>query len=618
MKASDSIVAESVAIIEPLHRHEINYGDDIWILSRNGTIEADKPITLDWPKLFNGYRTSLKLNSSYKELLKKFAAGMILGEGGSYSSTTIRPKIVFLLKLFSQLQALGYENISLIESSSIVRLLEANAKSGEGVRKPTLEGWVTTVNQLYRMKLYTKACFIGPPIQKKDIARLTARLRDPGYWEAPPEPVCIHLLCESIRFLDHHADNILDIYEKYISAVEKALSEGVNTKKRVSRYVSHLVGTKEFESLFHSIPFCKGWSAEAASVAKLIKHISAACFVVITFTCGQRVSEIRRASSKSVLPRIHDNGVEHFYYHAARSKIRYSADNNSSEGTGHSEVPWILSPAAVNAFKILVRMSKPAREKSGIDNLWLTSYGNALWPFNPAKGFTVIGSMRINVRLNSFAEFLALQENTGWEGRLHSHMGRKHLARFVAKRDRSALGELTQQYSHLSSDSIDVSYARPDSEFRRMVQEELAVEMAQIGVELLDASPDYIYTAPKNQRAEKFLGELRTTRDVKLLISSGAQLFPCQWGVCFYTQETSACQGSKQKPNLEKRTPKVCSECSNFIATPKHLLWWTEFEADCKKVMKQSNVPVQLRLLLEERLATTKAVISRIKGSEHE
>lgn len=618
MKASGSIIAGFTAIVDPLHRHDINFDDDIWVLGRNGTVEADKPVTLDWSKLFQKNRTNLKLNSSYKELLKKFAAGMILGEGGSYSSTTIRPKIVFLLKLFSQIQEQGYENISLIETSSIVRLLEVSARRGKGVRKPTLEGWVTTINQLYRMKLYTKSCFIGPPIVKKEVARLSAHLKEPGYWEAPPEPVCIYLLREAIRFLEHHASNILDIYESYVSAVEKALSEGINTKRNISRFVSRLVGVKEFDNLLHSIPYCGGWSGDAASVAKLIKHISAACFIVITFTCGQRVSELRRASSKSVLPRIHDNGAEHFYYHAARSKIRYSADSNSSEGTFYDGVPWILSPAAVNAFILLVRMSKPAREKSGVDNLWLTSYGNALWPFKPAKGFTVISSMRINVRLNSFADFLALHTNAGWEGRLHSHMGRKHLARFVAKRDRSALGELTQQYSHLSADSVDVSYARPDSEFRRMIQEELALEMAQIGVELLDASPEYIYTAPKSQRAETFLGELRATRDIKLLISSGAQLLPCQWGVCLYTQETSACQGTRQKPNLEKRTPKVCSECSNFIATPKHLLWWTEFEADCKRIMKQNNIPLQLRLLLDERLATTKAVISRIKGSGHE
>lgn len=618
MKTFDISDVDPARSIEPLQKLNINYEDDVWIMLRNGATEADKPTILDWPKLFRGYRTTLELNSSYRELLKKFAAGMILGEDGSFSPVTIRLKIVFLLKLFAQMQAQGYKHISLMDSSSIVRMLEVNSKSGKGVQKQTLSTWVSTINQLYQIKLYTKTCFTGPPISKKETSRLKANLQDQGYWEAPPEPVGVYLLREAIRFLEDHSNNILDLYESYISAVENALSQGINTKKRVSRHVSRLVGTQEFGNLLQNIPLCAGWRAEAISVTTLISHISAACFIIITFTCGQRVSEIRRASSKSVHPRIHDNGVEHFYYHAARSKRRYSANKNSSEGTGHSDAPWILSPAAVKAFEILVRMSRPAREKSGVDNLWLSSHGNALWPFNPTKGFSVIGPVCINVRLNSFSKFLSLQKNTQWEGRLHSHMGRKHLARFVAKRDRSALGDLAQQYSHISSDSVDLSYARPDSEFRRMIQEELAVEMAQIGVELLNASPDYIYTAPKSQRAESFLGELRTTRDIKLLVSSGVQLLPCQWGVCLYSQDTSACQGTKQKPNIEKRTPKVCSECSNFIATPKHLLWWMEFEADCKKVMKHSNMPKQLRLLLEERLTTTKAVLRRLKGSEHE
>jgi hypothetical protein len=194
-------------------------------------------------------------------------------------------------------------------------------------------------------------------------------------------------------------------------------------------------------------------------------------------------------------------------------------------------------------------------------------------------------------------------------------MGRKHLARFIAKRDRSALGDLAQHYSHLNAESIDVSYARPDSEFRRMVKEELASEMAQVAADLLGTKSESVYchdTEKNEGRIGTFLGELKSSRDAKLLLASGSLLIPCQWGLCLYKQETSACDGTVVKPNPANRTPEICSACSNFMATPKHSLWWEEHKMDSLRVLMEVDLPTQTKELMNKRLVMADNVLKII------
>lgn len=607
MSEQNKILDNDAHLNERLEHLGISYFDSIWVIKSAGVEKVDKPIIFNWSD-----RSSIKLNTHYRELLKRFTFGMLLGVTGRYAPITIKLKVTFLKNFFAQLQREKFENISLIDTKSIVRMFAVKARKGNGVKRQTLDFWVTTVNHLYRMKQYSKECFSGPQISKRDVDRISSSLQDNGYWEAPPETTCIYLLRVSIDFLERHSQRIISVYDKYVLAVETALELNFTGKRKVSNYVKSRISLEDYKNVLDAIEFCQGWKPDALSIATLVKHLFSACLVVITFTCGPRISEIRRAGVSSVQPRRHDSGEEYFYYHAPRSKRRFSSVSKSSGGMGQ-EYPWVVSPAALKAFEVLVELSKHCRNKSGIDNLWLSTCGNALWPFNPRQGYAVATDSTMNSRLHKFSKFVRLQAMTGWEGRIHSHIGRKHFARFIAKRDRSALGELARQYSHVSADSIDISYARPDSEFRRMVEDELSAELNEIGVQLLSVPKDRIYTAPTTDRVTKFLGELRKARDINLLVTSGIQMFPCQWGLCLYTQKTSLCQGDQRKPNVMKRTPSVCSDCSNFMSTPKHLQWWQEFELDCVRILKQKKVPAQTQALIDQRLKTARSVIAGIK-----
>lgn len=615
----DAVPIEFLAM--KLHMVGVVYKGYVWTFSAVAVSLADKPVIFDWPKITSATSRHKELNLHYSEVLKRFAAALLVGLDGRYSPVTVKQKVIWLRGLFGQLQAKGCEVLSLVSSANITEQLFAGDVGGGRLKRATLDSRIKVVKQLHKMRGVVGWTFAGDPIDKKNVSNKMRALGSPGYWEAPPEPLCIDLLRASISFLKDHAAAVIHIYSRYVQAVESGLNAGIAGKKPIANYVSKSVSASDYMDLLSRIDKAKTWPCTALSVARLVNFIAAACFIIISFTCGPRVSELRRATSTSVKPRKHVDGVIYYYYHAARSKGHYSSSTHTSTVLTTDANPWILSPAAVDAFKILVELNSFARAKTGLDSLWLTTSGNALWPHSPKKGHFVATGASMNARMNSFASFIIPALSTRWPGRLHSHMGRKHLARFIAKRDRTALGDLAQQYSHLSAESIDISYARPDSEFQRMVRDELAGEMSQVAVDLLGVKPESVFCQASDRaggRIVGFLGELRSSRDIKLLLASGVQLMPCQWGVCLYRQETSACDGAKTEPNPINRTPEICSSCSNFMATPKHSQWWQEHLMDSIRVSKQADLPMQTKALIAKRIAMADSVLAVIGELEHD
>lgn len=614
MEISDVFVRELLLI-------GIDYFSEEWVFKSHGKQSvADKIVVLRWHKLLIGFDLSDDNNFNLGQLLKKIAACFVLGlNNRAYSPSTVKNKITWIRGFFLALETSGYKRLSLVTSAQVHNIFcryQKNVFSGKSNSVSTVKDRMNVVSQIYRMKKLIGDGFFENPFPEKFRRKMSTYLAPAQAWEAPPEPICIYLLKSSIRFVDVMAESLLSMFYKYVEAVEGAKDQGLVTKKKIAAFANAMLMTEKFPSSIEFDAAINDLKANKPNdVACLINHLQTACFIIISYTSGPRVSEIRRASTKSLKYVRHIKGQEFPYYYAARSKKRFSGDRNVSTAM-EDESPWILSPAGVIAFGVLKRLSERARLKSGKDNLWLVTAGNALWPFNARRGYEVISSSAINRRLNMFAVFLNLKSETGWEGTLHSHMGRKHFARFVAKRDRTALGDLAIQYSHTSAHSVDISYAKPDSEFRRLLKDELNVEMESVALELAGLSTEQVYHNAGDKFEErtiaKFIGQMRSMREVRMLLARGTILVPCQWGVCMYRQETSACQGSKQEPNPENRSPTTCIGCLNFIATPRHRLWWENYKDDSVSLLRQSNIPQQTRIILMSRLEECERVLEKI------
>jgi len=605
-------------VTEGLAKYGLKFDDDVWVFanpSRDST--ADRPTRFNWPDLLTA---PYMLSPHYARLLKLVIACLLSGLAGvTYSPATAKVKLQSIRRFFFCAFQRGFPALATMTALQAQKIVgELFLSSGEAIIcKKTAEQYMFIINQVHRLSLFTGDGFDSEPFPRKVRKKASFACQDLRAWDAPPNPASFYLLRKAMNFIDCFSESVIRIYEKYIDAVNHMKYKGVISRGAVARYADKAILDEAFDCGAGADQFMHTLKASRQQdVAILLGHIQTACFIVITFTTAPRMSEVRRAKVGSINKRKHYTGKEYYYYSAARSKKRYSADLEKSDGDQGEDAPWVLSSAAVTAYQTLIRLSSPARLSSGLDNLWLVSPGDSLWPFFSSAGFSVLSGCSLNLRLNKFAKFIGLSEATGWDGSLHSHMGRKLFARFVAMRDRSALGDLAVQYSHTSAYSVDISYAKPGAEFRRLVKDELAQEMEVAMLDLVGVESNMIYTTKggdlKSKSIVRFAGEIRSTKDVLLLLGRGVKLIPCQWGACNYKQEFSACEGSKEEPNPEKKTPEVCGRCSNFLATPKHEIWWQQYRDDSLKWLSLSGLPDQTRHVLSVRLQQAEQILSVI------
>jgi hypothetical protein len=409
------------------------------------------------------------------------------------------------------------------------------------------------------------------------------------------------------------ADDVIRIRDRYAESIEASLAEG-RSRRDMFRQARMVIADESFSTIKgESSPWTTKCANDTRDVTTLVYLIQAACFVVLTYTVGCRVSEIRRACPGCVCVREHPNGERHYYYSVPRSKMR-----TRIEGERWHARPWILSPGALRALEVLDKLSARLRDKSGIQNYWVKGNGTGLWPA-ASKTFHVYNSQTINVRLRDLAKFVDLKGKTGWEGRLHTHQGRKCLARFVAKRDRGALEDLAIQFAHVSARSLDLSYARPDSEYGRILREEMAGEFVAAANQLLSTDPSAIFHNDSDEALSKslvanakFLGQLRTRREMSTLYTNGAPILPAIYGACSYRVSSSACHGNEGGPNPLLRSSHVCAGCVNFRATPLHEAWWRASLDDDQRVLRSRGIGAQAKEVLRARIARALGVLAVI------
>ncbi|UPK88662.1 hypothetical protein [Pseudomonas sp. A2] len=596
----------------------VDFDADVWSLKPTIVSVADESVIFDWA-FYAKYDSEKFLDERYQLILKRTAGCLLVGLGTNRNSpSTVKTKIYILAAFLAEAQRIGEYELSVItvrRAQQIFLNMCNRLSRGGNLAASTLISRMNVIRVLYFLRAKAGSGLSFDPFPPKLHRRIRQDAREASFWEAPPEPVALHILRRAINIVEDLGPDICRIFNKYFEGIQDALAEGYKTRKRISPYGKRAIANESFEKT-QRIPELEAFAAyNPLHVAHLRKQLMTACFIVISYTVGARVSEIRRATSVSVRSERHPSGEIFHYYCAARSKRKFGIpaqrDNEDSD-----EVPWVIPPAALTAFRTLKDLSACLRKQCGIDSLWLITAGNSLMTFDPKTKPSILSTSQFNSRLVEFAEFIKLERNTGWKGRIHTHQGRKHFARFAAKRDRRSLADLAIQFSHATPQSIDYSYARPDGEFRRIVAEQISHEVEEVAQALKGADPVNVYTGvgsgQRVNQVKRFLGRLVSSADVKRLLAKGTVLVPCEWGVCIYRQETSACNGTKEYPSPVNRSPSVCVGCSNFMSTSNNRVWWENYVADSERILRQKNIPAQTKVILEGRLREGLKVLDSI------
>jgi hypothetical protein len=298
----------------------------------------------------------------------------------------------------------------------------------------------------------------------------------------------------------------------------------------------------------------------------LVSRLYDACFVVIAYLVGARVSEILGLKVGCIVEHPSADGTETFTYLSGR--IYKTAD--SPGGQPHR---WVAPAPVVCAVAVLERLSEPVRRCSARDELWLMAAAGG------DAGIHIRRSANLIDHLNGpFAAFIDLPVHNGRSWHLSPHQGRKTFARFVGRRDRTGLHALAAHFGHVTRIMTDASYVGTDFELGDLIDAEALDETRAALEELLTATQlagkaGRTIAARSRFRGRTRDGDVREYVDF-ILRETDMRLGACDWGYCVYRRESSACLGGESGPNPVLRTQSTCASCANFAVTEKHRPVW--------------------------------------------
>ena len=200
------------------------------------------------------------------------------------------------------------------------------------------------------------------------------------------------------------------------------------------------------------------WHAAPVTSTKQVRHlvdrIYDACFVVVAYLIGARVSEILGLQVGCIEQHPSVDGTESFAYLVGR----IYKTTRSKDGEAHR---WVAPEPVQRAIKVMKQLSDTLRYRTGQNDLWLVMASTGLVGPAPRIGIPTQSTI-INRLNNAFAPFIDLPLFQGEAWHLNTHQGRKTFARFVGKRDRTGLHALQAHFGHVTRVMTDRGYVGTD------------------------------------------------------------------------------------------------------------------------------------------------------------
>jgi integrase len=356
------------------------------------------------------------------------------------------------------------------------------------------------------------------------------------------------------------------------------------------------------------------------SVRELVRRtdlLYAACFVVISYLVGPRVSEILHLKAGCVHRRSAEGASEPVTVMVGAIFKRQSGYH----GRAHE---WVAPPAAVQAVAVLEALSAGQRAVAGREELWLRrrrGNGATEWHEVEPELLEIPSTARVSIQLERFGAWLGLTyEGRPW--RLTTHQGRKTFARFVALRDRTCLFALAQQLGHRERAETDNGYAGSDYRLTQEIDAEILEQSVNAWEHML-AAPGLGGRAGEEIVANRprFRGK-RIKEDLasyaRLLVDAGLVLGVCDWGFCVYREEYSACLGNAAGPNPARREPSTCARCQNFVVSEQHRPYWADQVHRCQGLLDEPALPLQTLRIVRARLDEARSLVRAIDSGAKE
>jgi integrase len=439
------------------------------------------------------------------------------------------------------------------------------------------------------------------------------------YGRYTPDVVAVPLIQRSIEFLENATIDTLRAREIYAESMAEAL------KRRRKNGNCNVIARLALRSIRINTPHGTQQILTIPNLSNLLDMLYAACFVVISYLVGARVSEILQLRAGCVQPR-----PTHTANGETEIVVMVGALFKKEPGYHGRPHEWVVPQAAIHAIAVLEALSAPHRSYTGRSELWLRarcrarSHGATEWQRKPTGSWPIQIATAENIGnlMERYARWLDLPFIEGRQWHPTTYQGRKTFARFAALRDRTSLYALAQQLGHRDRSMTDSGYAGTDYVLEREIRSEV-LEQSFGAWEHMLSTPRLGGRAGSVIMAKRpqFRGA-RTKNDIKtyarMLVEAGLVLGVCDYGYCVYRQEYSACRGNAAGPNPVYREPSTCVRCLNFAVSTEHRPYWLEQMRRCEALRNEPALPTQTLKIARERFEEARDMLRSIDASAKE
>lgn len=590
------------------------WSDQVWHLDghRPGANRSD--FSLDWGfALADDSRFSDPQWADWQEAAKLFLWSLKLdpppGRRNVHESTIVR---VFntLRMLIRWMAAQGYRSFADLDRDGCDRFMTAMAqrpgsKPGKAVMTVTLQHYANLLTCLYLQGAKFPEVAIDDPFP--GIAPPFVR-RDRGWLPYTPDAIAVPLISAALRLIEQPADDVIALLTQAQAAYDDALANGISQTK-AGFIVTDAIAPFTFSTLpGEETPWYEAPVTSTKQVRYLANRIYDACFVVIAYLVGARVSEILGLQTGCIEQHRSGDAGENFAYLAGQ--IYKTA--RGVDGQAHR---WVAPAPVERAVEVMDRLSARLRAQSRRSELFLVTACTGL--VGPAGRISLPIVNTIISRLNNqFAPFIGLPDHEGEPWHLNTHQGRKTFARFVGKRDRTGLHALQAHFGHVTRAMTDRGYVGTDFALDDLIDRHAQEETRAALEEVLTATE----LAGKGGRMiaerSRFRGRTRGS-DVQAYVSflmaeTDLRLGVCDWGYCVYRVETAACFGDEGGPNPVLRTESTCLSCANFAVTARHRPVWQARRDRNAGLLDHPGLDPISRRLAEARIAECDRILGNL------
>ncbi|MFI6688747.1 hypothetical protein [Streptomyces sp. NPDC050485] len=349
------------------------------------------------------------------------------------------------------------------------------------------------------------------------------------------------------------------------------------------------------------------------SLARLSRHLQAACYLVIAFFSGIRDSEVKHIKRDCLKTKCDEDGTPY------RWKLHSLAFKGEDDIAG---VPatWVVNAVVARAINVLEQLHPPTQDYL---------FGRLPHGAGGHKGINLaLSSNATNNQLNDFVAFVnvlcsernrtdTIAAGPGHPLKLRTSHFRRTLAWFIARRPGGVIAGALQ-YRHHSIQMFEGYAGTSDSGFRAEVESEQAIARGEVYMEMIEAHQHLDLAGPSAEEAARrlkdfgdraqFQGQIALDKHrlKRIMKRNDPAIYPGEYITCVNDPAKALCEKARRgnSEGLPSHGGCLPLACRNVALTPENVaVWQREVARIDRRLASRPTLAPRLRQLQKNRRA---------------